>query len=65
MAFRVCFDRIRAICVLSTGTAASALHHVLRPDGTSPLFVGPNKELFCSSTSRVEQTEYVTFPLMS
>ena len=45
-----------------TGSAASALHDVLRPDGTAPLFVGPNK---CSSTSRVEQTEYVTFPLMS
>ena len=38
-----------------TGSAASALHDVLRPDGTPPLFVGPNKELFCSSTSRVEQ----------
>ena len=48
-----------------TGSAASALHDVLRPDGTAPLFVDPNKELFYSSTSRVEQTEYVTFPLMS
>ena len=25
-----------------TGSAASALHDVLRPDGTAPLFVGPN-----------------------
>ena len=46
-------------------SAASALHDVLRPDGTAPLFVGPNKELFCSSTLLVEQTEYVTFPSMS
>ena len=25
-----------------TGSAASALHDVLRPDGRTPLFVGPN-----------------------
>ena len=25
-----------------TGSEASALHDVLRPDGTAPLFVGPN-----------------------
>ena len=25
-----------------TGSAARALHDVLRPNGTAPLFVGPN-----------------------
>ena len=34
-----------------TGSAASALHYVLRPDGTAPLFVGPNQ----SRISRAER----------
>ena len=60
MTFPVCFDIIRAIC--RTGSAVSALHYVLRPYDTAPLFLGPNKEWLFSTTSRVEKTEDVTFP---